>query len=457
MGASNGDEQDRSDRTVPRGGRAHFRSRPRLTWKDASGPRSIVLDAAVILGSSPSAALVIADPAVSRVHAEIEPRDEGLRVRDLSSRNGSWIGETRVFEAIVPHGTRLRFGSTEIDVAYGDEEPKLVEAWPVGAFGPLLGESDAMRELFALLERVAASDAPVLVRGETGCGKELVASAIHGASARASGPFVVVDCAALPESLLDAELFGHARGAFTGAQAARPGAFESAHGGTVFLDEIGELSLAMQPKLLRVLESRTVRRLGEAAHRPVDVRFVCATHRDLAKMVAEGSFREDLYFRVSVLPITPPPLRERATDIPMLVAHFLRGKKLSLPPEAEAALVRYPWPGNVRELRNFVDRALTLGVEEAVRILGVGVETTLRSTLPPALPSELAQAPGLAPIDDAAYRAPYRAFREAWGDAGEREYFGRLVARHAGDVHAAATEAAVDKSYVYRMIRRHKL
>ena len=252
---------------------------------------------------------MIEDATVSRLHAELDPRRDGLWVRDLGSRNGTFVNGVRVVSARVPDGGRVQLGAASITLLPSPTSVS-VELWPDTRFGPLVGKSVAMRELFATLARVAAVDATVLVSGETGTGKELVAEAVHGASPRAGGPFVVVDCAALPDQLLQSELFGHARGAFTGAETARAGAIESANGGTVFLDEIGELPLAMQPALLRVLESRTVRRLGETAHRKVDVRFVSATHRDLRAMVTAGAFREDLYFRHRAsLPLVVPPLR----------------------------------------------------------------------------------------------------------------------------------------------------
>ena len=230
-----------------------------------------------------------------------------------------------------------------------------------------MGNTLVMRELFATLSRVAPMEASVLIHGETGTGKELVARAIHLASPRARQPFVTVDCGALPENLLDAELFGHTKGAFTGAVSARAGAIETAEGGTVFLDEIGEVPISMQPKLLRLLESRTIRRIGESIHRNINVRFVTATHRDLLTMVSTGEFREDLYFRLSVLPIMIPPLRERREDIELLVNHFLGADRGShVTPELMRELISRPWRGNVRELRNFVERARALGAIEAL-------------------------------------------------------------------------------------------
>src|SRR6185369_2205461 len=255
---------------------ALMRRDPEVTWTDQRGQViTRIVDGRTVVGAAPDVGLVLADPAVSRLHAELDPQDSGLWVRDLGSRNGTYVEGIRVLAACVPDGGKLRIGDSQLTVRYAQSATR-VELWPASSFGSLVGPSVKMRELFARLARVAQSGAAVLIQGETGTGKEVAARAIHEASPRAGGPFVIIDCGALPETLLEAELFGHARGAFTGAVEARPGAIEAADGGTVFLDEIGELPLAMQPKLLRVLESGTVRRLGEAQHRKVDVRFVSA-------------------------------------------------------------------------------------------------------------------------------------------------------------------------------------
>jgi hypothetical protein len=340
----------------------YTRSQPRLGWTDSAGAHSVALTQRAVLGSAAGVDLRILDREVSRIHAELEPTDLGTWIRDLGSRNGVYVEGVRVTGALIPEGGRIRVGSTELVVDYADS-PVPVDLWPETSFHRMIGASLVMRELFAQLGRVAAADSPVLMQGETGTGKELAAQAIHEASRRAAGPFVVVDCAALPASLLEAELFGHARGAFTGAVTARAGSFEAADGGTLFLDEIGELPLSMQPKLLRVLDSMTIRRLGETAYRRVDFRVVAATNRDLRQMVNAGAFREDLYFRLAVLPVTLPPLRERPTDIPLLVRHLLAGRA---PPALNIPeLQTMPWLGNVRELFNYVKRCCTLGDAES--------------------------------------------------------------------------------------------
>jgi transcriptional regulator with GAF, ATPase, and Fis domain len=311
-----------------------------------------------------------------------------------------------------------------------------------------MGGSTAMREMFARLARIAATDSTVLLQGETGTGKELVAQAIHESSSRAEQPFIVVDCAALPENLLEAELFGHAKGAFTGASAARIGALEQASGGSVFLDEIGELPLSMQPKLLRVLESRTVRRIGESTYRNVDVRFITATHRDLRTMVNAGAFREDLFFRLAVLPVAIPPLRSHLEDLEMLIAHFAPDASRDwLTPQRLAELRARPWSGNVRELRNLVERLVALGPDQSWNLTEsapFGVEPPTSTDALPALPVSIAQ-------------APFKVSRERWIDHFEREYIRQLLVRHGGNVTAASQTAGVDRAYVYRLLNKHRL
>jgi two-component system response regulator GlrR len=435
-----------------------MRTHPQLKWTDKTGPHSMTLREQTTVGSSTvGVGVVVADPAVSRLHAELDPRDDGVWVRDLGSKNGTFVEGLRVSGACVPEGGKLRLGSTEIVVHYQavTEPPDL---WPAPNFGPLLGQSVRMRQLFAYLARIAPTDSPVLIQGETGTGKELIATAIHDASPRSAEPFVIVDCGALPESLIESELFGHVKGAFTGAIASRTGAIESADGGTVLLDEIGELPLTMQPRLLRVLESGTIRRVGETQRRKINVRFIAATHRDLATMVNAGAFREDLYFRLAVLPVVVPPLRERLDDLPMLVTSFL-------PPHIVAGLEviqelrKRPWLGNVRELRNFIHRAAALGTQEALSMSepkNVPSASAIRAS------DSVDSAPDSAPAVDllpaaAAFDGDFKSFRSRWMEHGEREYIKRLLVKHERNVSLAAKEAGVDRTYVYRLIRRHLL
>jgi len=420
-----------------------MRRAPIISWSEPAGQtREKELIERVVVGTAPNADVVLTDRAVSRLHAELDPRDDGLWVRDLGSRNGTFLEGIRVGAACIPNGTKLQLGRTEIAIRYA-EQPSPVELWPSAKFGALVGASVAMRELFAKLARVAQSSASVLIEGETGTGKELAAKAIHDASPRASGPFIVIDCAALPENLLEAELFGHAKGAFTGALAARAGAIEEADGGTVFLDEIGELPLSMQPKLLRVLESRMLRRIGETQQRAVDVRFISATHRDLRTLANNRAFREDVYFRLAVLPLTIPPLRERAGDIPLLVDHLLCREGAVISPDLLRDLASRPWFGNVRELRNFLERATTLGAPEALALAACDAAKPDEQEWRPKLPRQWLE-------------LPLRDLREQVGALVDQEYLARLLERCDQNVAQAATVAGVNRTYLYRLLAKHR-
>jgi DNA-binding NtrC family response regulator len=306
------------------------------------------------------------------------------------------------------------------------------------AFDTLVGQSHQMVEIYKLVARVAGLETTVLIQGETGTGKELVARAIHDASPRAGRPFVVVDCAALPEALFESELFGHERGAFTGAFAARRGLLETSVGGTCFLDEIGELTAPLQSKLLRTLQERTVRRVGGNDAIPVDVRVVAATNRDLRKLVAEGEFRDDLYYRLNVVTITVPPLRERASDIPRLALHFLdtfahrSGRPLKrLAPEALALLAGYHWPGNVRELEHVIERAVALSPSETL--------------LPDDFPDHLREEPARAP------RLPAAGLTL---EEVKRWYVNKVLDEAGGNKLRAAELLGIDRRTLYRILER---
>ncbi|AKU99997.1 Response regulator of zinc sigma-54-dependent two-component system [Labilithrix luteola] len=428
-------------------------------WTDDTGEHTTVIDGRQLVGSAARSGIVIQDGTVSRLHAEFEARRDGLWVRDLGSRNGTYVEGLQVSGARVPDHGKVRLGAVELVVDYEAEPRKAVPVWREARFGRLVGTSLAMRELFAALARISPLDAPVLIQGETGTGKELVAQAIHDASTRAGKPFVVVDCAALPENLLDAELFGHAQGAFSGATTARAGAVELADGGTVFLDEIGELPISMQPKLLRVLESKTVRRLGETTQRQADVRFISSTHRDLLTMVSAGEFREDLYFRLAALPISVPALRDRREDIELLVNHFLEQSKSpgSADPELLRELLGRPWRGNVRELRNFVERARALGADQALAMSEPTRQRPPVDAVAASEPTSGTTPSKLVTADEKVFDQKYRDFRDAWLDLGEREYVQRLLARHERNVSAAARAAEIHRTYIYRLIRKHEI
>jgi DNA-binding NtrC family response regulator len=310
------------------------------------------------VGSDPSNAVVIQDRFISSRHLQVSRRESCLHVRDLGSTNGTYHGALRVLEGELPLNTALRLGEAELlfePVSRQGQAP---------AHG-LIGNEPAMRQVAQYLERIAPSQVTVTILGESGTGKELAARALHERSPRAGQPFLAVNCAALAPALVESTLFGHEKGAFTGADTRREGAFESARGGTLFLDEVGELPLELQAKLLRVLENGEVTPLGTSRPLRVGVRVVAATHRDLVSEVGQGRFRKDLYYRLSVMPLMMPPLRERRGDIRLLAEHFVRlfepqGVEVKFTPAALKKLREHPWPGNVRELRNVVQRALLL-------------------------------------------------------------------------------------------------
>jgi len=318
------------------------------------------------------------------------------------------------------------------------------------AFHNLVGGSAAMREAYALLERAAQVDATVLLLGETGTGKELAARAVHFHSARRERRFVAVNCGALPADLVESELFGHARGAFTGAAAARPGLFEEAEGGTIFLDEVGELPLAAQVKLNRALQEKEIRRVGDNAPIRIDVRVVAATHRDLREEIRAGRFREDLFYRLNVIAVTLPPLREREGDVPLLAAHFLekharalRRKVVGVEPEALARLAGYAWPGNVRELENTIERAVAVSTGEMIGLAD--------------LPPEVARA-APAPTGAAALAAmPYKDAVAGARERVSREYLVALMTEFEGNVTRAAERAGVERESLHRLLRKHGL
>lgn len=417
---------------------------PQLRWSDDKGSHSALIRGRSMLGSASDCSIVLYDQMASRLHASVEVTPDGVWVRDLGSRNGTYVAGVKVREACVPDGAAIHIGNTDLWLYY-DQNESIVDLWPTEQFGALWGRSTLMRELFARLARVAPMESTVLIHGETGTGKELVARALHQFSRRRDKALVVVDCGSLAENLLESELFGHARGAFTGAVHERPGAIESAAGGTVFLDEIGELPLSMQPKLLRALESRAVRRVGESRYRDVDVRFIAATHRDLPKMVNEGTFREDLFFRLAVLPITVPPLRNRLEDIPLLIERMLpEGAAHAVSPELMRELSSRAWSGNVRELRNFVERAVALGAREAL-------------TLSDRQRGPSSEAPSREQFPSVSTDETFKDVRDRWLDHLEREYMRAMVARFTRDTSAISNASGLDRSYVYRLLRKHEL
>ena len=395
------------------------------------------------LGADPTCDIVLKDRTVSRQHLTLEVRADGVKARDMGSRNGSFCEGMRFTELELRVGTILRVGAFELKLLPEDSRERVIPLSASTRFGALVGGSRKMREAFTLLERLAAGDADVLIQGETGTGKEGCAEGIHAAGPRAKGPFIIVDLAGLAPSLIESELFGHVKGAFTGAHADRAGVFERAHGGTVFLDEVGELPPEIQPRLLRVLERRQVKRVGANDYVTVDVRVLTATHVDLEGAVKVGKFREDLFHRLAVLRVTLPPLRERPEDIPLLVDTVLG--RMGRPPSAlseqtRALLTQYPWPGNVRELRNVVERVVNLGEE----------------TLPDMAPASVDKP---RPVSHASpeRELPFKEAKERLIDGFERDYLKGLLDRCEGNISRAAREAGIARLYVRKLLKKHGL
>ncbi len=390
------------------------------------------------IGTASDNDVVLSDDSVSRHHCEIEPGDDGIAVRDVRSTNGVVIAGMRVRDVRVPGEFEMQLGDTVIAVRWLGET---VERERAGAdrFGDVLGSSPRMRELFAELARIAATDLTLLVEGETGTGKDLVAESLHRASARRDGPFVVLDCGAVAASVIESEIFGHERGAFTGAVATHAGVFEQAEGGTLFVDEIGELPLELQPKLLRVLEKRQLRRVGGSKTLAVDVRVVAATNRNLRAEVRRGRFREDLYYRVAGARAHLPPLRDRLDDLEPLMAHFLARetppRRLDdIAPEVLAMFRAHRWPGNVRELKNALGR-LAVSPDQPI---GFGEHTAAGIARPAERPLE-----------------PLRVARRAAGDAFERAYLEQLLAHSGGNVTRAAAVAEVSRQMLQKLMKKH--
>ncbi len=352
---------------------------------------------------------------------------------------------------------RDRAGDSE-QVSSSEEHP--------ARFGKLIGNSAPMQALYSLLRRASATDSTVLIEGETGTGKEVTAQAIHDAGVRRDGPFIVVDCGAIPGQLLESELFGYERGAFTGAVNSRAGAFEAANGGSIFLDEVGELNLDLQPKLLRVLESRTIKRVGTNHHVPVDVRVLAATNRNLQAEVKAKRFRSDLFYRLAVVHVKIPPLRDRVEDIPLLVRSILSQlgvigsplEEVLAEPELEQFLSGCSWPGNVRQLRNYLEQRLALGSSIPPPASDSMFPPNRTPEVPALAPLKLDSAPAsVQPLPEIEYDLPLKAAREQWNRYMEIRYLQRLLEQHGGNITAAAKSAGVNRVHLYRLLWKHGL
>jgi len=445
------------------GGRATSARLRRVRMEVVSGPDAgLVRDIetqVIRIGARRGNDVQLTDSKVSGLHAEIRLDDRGYRLRDLDSTNGTYVSSLRINDIYIQPGTQIALGGTRLKFEPLGESVE-IELADTDRFGSMIGRSVKMRELFARLGKLARTDTTVLVTGETGAGKELVAEALHDHSPRAKGPFVVLDCGSIPPNLIESELFGHERGAFTGATSSYAGAFERAHGGTVFLDEIGELPLGMQPKLLRVLERKEVRRVGGTKTIEVDVRIVAATNRDLGVEVNRGRFREDLYYRLAVARVHVPALRDRKDDLPLLIEHILTttpgGEMASIAQETIDLMMKHDWPGNVRELRNVIERAVLLAEapenEESLRRAPLPAPHAEPSiTVTPSQTATSADASMTVPVDVA---VPFKLAKQSVISEFERRYISRLLAQHDGNISAAARAAGIDRMSIHKMLHR---
>jgi len=401
------------------------------------------------IGSGPHNDLVLQDSTVSRRHCELQLMSDGYSIRDFGSTNGTLINGVRVTEAFLNQGTQVQLGNTKV-VFCPVQQTRMFEFSQKEEFGSLLGKSIPMRRVFHLAERYAPTDATMLVEGETGTGKEVLAEEIHRHSPRKNKPFIIIDCASLAKDIIESELFGHTKGAFTGATSDRTGAFEHADGGTVFLDEIGNLSPELQPKLLRVIEKKEVKRIGMNRLTSINVRIISATNRKLESEVNAGRFREDLYFRLSVVHIELPPLRLRKEDIPMLTMKFLRefhgDKALDHVVNFKKtmdAFANYDWPGNVRELRNLIEMAC-YGAPGPVDL-----STFLYLNKTKAGENRIGQEFGT--------DRPFKIVKGKVIAEFEKNYIQDILTRNEGNISKASREAGIERAYLQRLIKKHGL
>ena len=399
------------------------------------------------IGAAKGNDLELSDDTVSRYHVELQRTEDGVAIIDHGSTNGTIAGAVRIAQATVPPGTVLRMGRSAVRVSDGG--PVEVELHAEDRLGDLRGQSDAMRRLMTQTARAARTETSVLVVGESGTGKELIARALHDLGPRGSHAFVTVDCGAMAANLVASELFGHERGAFTGADRQHIGAFERANGGTLFLDEIGELPAELQPNLLGALERRRFRRVGGTKDIEVDVRVLAATNRDLRAEVNHGRFRLDLYYRLAVVTLRIAPLRERPDDIAVLVEHFLQECGYSGPSsdlfsaDVLDELRDHHWPGNVRELRNLVEATVAMG-ETQLDEMRVG---------PPSSEEPNGPAIGLGHVLPMSYKEARAAVLGEF----ERQYLSFWLERSGGNVAKAARDAHMDRSHLFHLLRRHEL
>ena len=419
----------------------------RVTTGPSVGSQVSIGARPIVVGTHAQCDLIVEDPKVSRRHVKIWAEPGGIHVEDLESRNGTYTTAGRVYDAVQQIGdagaATIHLGDTTLRIQSAPSPA--VAPSKRERFGGLVGTSLLMRELFGVLELAAPTDATILLQGESGTGKEITAEAIHDHSRRADGPFVVFDGSATNPSLIDSQLFGHVKGAFTGAVTNRNGAFVEADGGTLFLDEVGELPLESQAKLLRALESGTVQPVGSDRTVSIDTRVVAATHRDLGAMVDDGTFRFDVFHRLSVVHVAIPPLRERLEDLPLLIRALYRARGIDPGPIEGTPLERlsnHPWPGNVRELRNVLERSLVLAGDAPFSELSLWLG---------------ASAPAASGAEPVELSLPFKDAKQRVVDDFERRYLAALMQRYDDNLSAAANHAEINRGHLRKLLEAHGL
>jgi transcriptional regulator with GAF, ATPase, and Fis domain len=405
----------------------------------------------VSMGAMDDNDVVLNEETVSRYHCKVIQDQDGYILQDQSSTNGTFINRVRIREAYLKSGCLVQVGKVELKFYFADEKVPIVPSQKE-RLGSLIGRNVKMREIYGIIEKIAPAGTTVVIEGETGTGKEVVAQTIHQLSPRSSGPMMIFDCGAVPENLIESELFGHEKGSFTGAIMTRQGLFEMAHGGSLFLDELGELNLELQPKLLRALEQREIRRVGSSKQLKVDVRVIAATNRNLEEEVRAGRFRQDLFYRLSVVRILLPPLRERPEDVPPLVDHFLKTHSFNRTPdgtlrvegidrEALDLLAGYRWPGNVRELLNVIERAVSFSEGTTIQVRDLPDQLRLAGT-----------SPGVEAVTG---EVTFKTAKEKWVSSFERDYILALLRKNNGNISHAAREADIDRKYFRKLMRKY--
>ncbi len=452
----------------------HLRRCRLVTTSGGRTKENVFEKSTITMGAMEDNDLVVGEETVSRYHCKIVQEDNAYLLVDLGSTNGTFINRVRIREGYLKPGCTIGLGTTELKFHSVEERVEIVPSRKE-RLGGLVGRHVKMRELYAVLEKIAPTATTVVIEGETGTGKEVVAQTIHQLSPRASGPIMVFDCGAVPDNLIESELFGHEKGSFTGAVMTRQGLFEMAHGGTLFLDELGELPLDLQPKLLRALEQREIRRVGGNRPIKVDVRIVAATNRNLEEEVKRGRFRQDLFYRLSVVRVFLPPLRDRPEDIPHLVKHFLAeggynrrhegGPKVTgVARGAMDLLTAYRWPGNVRELLNTIERAVSFAENDLIE--AGDLPESVRGELPHLRSGNDAASghgpgavgPGGAMAQSSAdAEGTFKDAKERWVSSFERDYIVALLKKNKGNISHAAREADIDRKYFRKLMRKYEI